>query len=259
LTDGESPFAALVQATNGNFYGTTEYGGASPGANCAPNCGTVFEITANGKLTTLHSFNGTDGFYIVAGLVQATDGNFYGTAFGGGTNSRGTVFKITQGGTLTTLYSFCSQSGCTDGYGPEGLVQASNGNFYGITNYGGANSCGTNSCGTVFEITPSGTLTTLHSFNGTDGQFPVTALIQSTDGNFYGTTYKGGANGDGTIFKITPSGTLTTLYSFCSQSGCPDGQLPLGALVQATNGNFYGTTEFGGTNGYGTVFSLSLQ
>ena len=100
--------------------------------------------------------------------------------------------------------------------------------------------------GTVFKITPSGTLTTLHSFDGTDGANPYAGLVQATDGNFYGTTSSGGANGDGTVFKITPSGTLTTLYSFCSQSGCTDGANPDAGLVQATNGNFYGTTLDGG-------------
>ena len=116
--------------------------------------------------------------------------------------------------------------------------------------------------GTVFKITPGGTLTTLYDFcpNGAciDGAYPEAALIEGTDGNFYGTTYQGWANGDGTIFKITPSGALTTLCSFCSQSSCADGEYPLAALTQGTNGTFYGTTYNGGINGDGTVFSLSV-
>jgi len=151
------------------------------------------------------------------------------------------------GGALTTLYSFCSQSGCPDGGGVAGLVQAANGNFYGTTIAGGA-PCIANvaGCGTVFKITPSGTLTTLYSFCSQsgcpDGDSPQTGLVQATDGNFYGTTVAGGANGYGTIFKITPSGMLTTLYSPLYGSA---------GLVQATDGNFYGT-------GAANFFSLSV-
>jgi uncharacterized repeat protein (TIGR03803 family) len=304
-TDGSLPAAGLVQASDGNLYGTTQFGGA----NCAPyGCGTVLKITPSGTLTTLLSFDGADGGDPVAGLVQASDGNFYGTTYLGGANDAGTVFKITPSGTLTTLYSFCSQPNCTDGENPAaGLVQASDGNFYGTTYLGGANGDGTvfkitpsgtlttlyNFCaqggcadgaypvaglvqgtdgnfygttglggadgdGTVFKITRSGTLTTLHSFDGNDGVEPFAGLVQGTDGNLYGTTEFGGANGDGTVFKITPSGTLTTPYNFCSQSGCADGEIPVAGLVQASDGNFYGTTKFGGANGNGTVFKLSV-
>jgi uncharacterized repeat protein (TIGR03803 family) len=257
-TDGDFPVAGLIQATNGNFYGTTEAGGAY-------GLGTVFKITPSGALTTLHSFDGADGEAPVAGVVEGTDGNFYGTTSDGGASGyAGTAFKITPSGTLTTLYSFCSQSNCTDGFEPfAALVQATNGNFYGTTYAGGANSsaCPGN-CGTVFEITPNGTLTTLYSFCAqtgcTDGGMPSAALIQATDGNFYGTASGGGSSGfAGTLFKITSSGVLTTLYSFCSQSNCTDGASPNG-LVQATNGKFYGTTGVAGTNGDGTVFSLSV-
>ena len=196
-----------------------------------------------------------------AGLVQATDGNFYGTTPTAGANaSGGTVYKITPSGRLTTLYSFCSQSGCTDGAYPNGrLVQATDGNFYGITNGGGAVSSGT-----VFKITPSGALTTLYSFcaqlvNGVcaDGSAPEAGLVQASDGDFYGTTSEGGANFYGTAFKITPGGALTTLYSFCAQSGCTDGSGPDAGLVQATDGNFYGTTPGGGANNLGTVFKIT--
>jgi uncharacterized repeat protein (TIGR03803 family) len=232
--------------------------------------GTVFKITPSGTLTTLFRFNGTDGAG-PTGLVQAPNGDFYGTTLSGGTNSSfsgGTVFKITPSGTLTSLYSFCSQGyPCPDGYNPYGaLVQAANGDFYGTTYYGGANGTPNGSAGgTVFKITPNGTLTTLHSFCSesgcTDGNHPFAGLVQGSNGYLYGTTVEGGANGYGTIFKITSGGTLTTVYSFCSQSGCTDGDGPAAALIQATNGDFYGTTESGGccgTNGDGTVFSLSV-
>jgi uncharacterized repeat protein (TIGR03803 family) len=113
--------------------------------------------------------------------------------------------------------------------------------------------------GRVFKMTPSGTLTTLYGFPEPAGP---SALVQATDGNFYGTTAGGGANENGTVFQITPSGMLTTLYSFCPQSGCADGSGPEAGLVQGTDGNFYGTASGGGNCGEpvldcGTVFSLS--
>jgi uncharacterized repeat protein (TIGR03803 family) len=253
--DGAYPYAGLVQAANGDFYGTTYGGGAR-------NYGTVFNITASGTLTTLHSFCSqsgcADGAYPYAGLVQAANGDFYGIASEGGADAGGTVFKLTSSGTLTTLYSFCSQNLCTDGFDPvAGLIQATNEDFYGTTEVGGANSAGT-----VFQITSSGTLTTLYSFCSQsgcmDGGYPYAALVQGTNGDLYGLASEGGVSGAGTVFKITRSGTPTALYSFCSQSGCTDGELPNAGLVQATNGDFYGTTYYGGANGDGTIFRLSV-
>jgi len=247
-SDGASPNAGLVQATNGNLYGTTVYGGSD---KCPSGCGTVFEITAASKLTTLFSFDSTDGAHPYAGLVQATNGNLYGTTVDGGAHGEGTVFEITAAGRLTTLFSFES----TDGAFPyAGLVQATNGNLYGTTTYGGANNYGT-----VFEITPAGKLTTLFSFDSTNGAYPYAGLVQAmtpsspTNGNFYGTTYEGGAKGDGTVFEITAAGKLTTLFSFDST----DGAHPYAALVQATNGNFYGAAYQGGAKGEGTVFEIT--
>jgi uncharacterized repeat protein (TIGR03803 family) len=250
-TDGGAPNGALVQANNGSLYGTTKEGGAN-------NVGTVFSITPIGTLTTLHSFDSTEGYEPAAGLVQAADGNLYGTTEYGGAKGDGTVFSISLSGTLTTLYSFCSQSDCKDGAEPiAGLIQATNGDFYGTTQDGGAKG----GYGTIFRITSQGVLTTLYKFcsqggDCTDGAFPNAALVQGTDGNFYGTTITGGVNDDGSVFKITPTGTLTTLYSFCSQASCTDGENPYSALVEGTDGNFYGTTDQGG-NGFGTVFSIT--
>ena len=257
-SNGWCPYAAPVQATDGNFYGITEAGGAY-----GNNSGMVFKMTPAGTLTGLYSFcsqsNCTDGDSPFGGLVQATDGNFYGTTWDGGTYGLGTVFNITPAGTLTTMHSFDG----ADGSNPSaGLLQVSNGNFYGTTYGGGANdNCGSEGCGTVFEITANGSLTTLYSFcpqpQCVDGANPQAALVQTTDGNFYGTTVLGGANNSGTVFRITPSGTLTTLYSFCSQPKCTDGNEPRAGLVQATDGNFYGTTWTGGTYGDGTVFKIT--
>jgi uncharacterized repeat protein (TIGR03803 family) len=261
--DGSGPWAGLVQATNGDFYGTTWGGGAN-------GLGTVFKITPAGKLTTLYSFcavlvNGycTDGASPRwEPLLQATNGELYGTtSTGGAYGNGGTVFKITPAGKLTTLYSFCAvfvDGVCTDGQFPEsGLIQATNGDFYGTTYEGGTGYCaGLLGCGTVFKITPAGKLTT-YSFDGTNGDLPQGALVQAANGDLYGTTNGGGAGGEGTIFKITPSGTLTTLYTFCSLAGCTDGDDPYAGVIQAANGDFYGTTAFGGANNGGTVFKIT--
>ena len=207
FTDGSNPEAALVQGTDGNFYGTTTpYG--SPNYNCSNDCGTVFKITRAGKLTTLHFFKGTDGSFPV-GLVQANNGKFYGTTTQGGSgicegySGCGTVFEMTPGGNLTTLHSFDG----TDGEIAFGLVQGADGNFYGIIEGGGTSiNCPVfgGGCGTIFKITSAGNLTTLHGFDGTDGSGP-TGLVQGTDGTFYGTTTGGGASNDGTVFK-SPGG-----------------------------------------------------
>ncbi len=317
----------LIQATDGNFYGTTASGGLGVCTSFGldDGCGTIFKITPGGELTTLYNFGliSPDGNH-PTGLIQATDGDFYGTTSQGGTMNSGTIFRITPGGTLTTLYSFGEDSGSA-GY-PAGLIQASDGNFYGTTSntstvfrftlpgaltvlhvfegpdgslptaglieaadgsfygttqYGGAGICPSaaandSGCGTIFKITPAGILTTLYSFNVTDGANPSTGLVRATDGNFYGTTDTGGTgecqnknngfsnNGCGTIFKITPGGTLTTLYNFGAV--VTDSILTQGVrLVQATDGDFYGTTFYGGSNrcgsgiglGCGTIFKIT--
>jgi uncharacterized repeat protein (TIGR03803 family) len=276
--DGVGPFAGLIQGSDGNFYGTTLGGGASPYPNGSIGYGTVFKLTPSGTLTTLYSFcsqaDCTDGDGPSAGVIQGSDGNFYGTTNAGGAKDDGTVFKLTPSttpndSTLNTLYSFCSvvdpRTGyCLDGEVPSaGVIQGSDGNFYGTTYTGGAKNDGT-----VFKLTPSGQLTTLHSFctkhgprkRCLDGQNPA-SVVQGSDGNFYGITNLGGAKNDGTVFKLTPSGKLTTLHSFCREAGCADGKFPDGSLIQGSDGNFYGTTEGGGAGikplDYGTVFKIT--
>jgi uncharacterized repeat protein (TIGR03803 family) len=317
--DGDNPYGALVRGVNGNFYGTTS-------SDFGSGYGTVFEITPDGSLTTLYTFcslpNCADGSYPLSGLILASDGNFYGVTNHGGTHNYGTIFKMTPQGLLTTLYSFCSQAGCADGTYPVAkLLQGADGNFYGVTTYGGTTGFGTffkatsdgivttlytfcsqSSCtdggipfgglvqadgifygttaaggaygpylnGTVFKVTPQGSLTTLYSFcslaNCMDGRFPSSGLLRARNGKLYGTTSWGGpflsscnsGTGCGTVFEITRDGKLTTLYDFCSRTNCADGDLPLSALIQAADGNLYGTTPYGGKNGAGTVFELTL-
>jgi uncharacterized repeat protein (TIGR03803 family) len=251
--NGANPVASLIEGGDGNFYGTTLYGGSGNGPCGDPGsgCGTIYKITPDGNLTTLYSFcsqtNCLDGYAPRGSLVLSTDGSFYGTTTNGGEYNTGTFFRMTPTGTLTTLQSF--QGGIV-GSGPGGLIQASDGNFYGTA--GG----GTYSDGIVFRVTPSGTLTTLHSFDGTDGAGPEAGLVQATDGNLYGTTAYGGTDNLGTVFRITLGGTLTTLYSF--EPGGADGGNPKAPLMQATNGNFYGTASWGGSQGgNGTIFEMT--
>jgi uncharacterized repeat protein (TIGR03803 family) len=266
--DGQAPRSRLIHGSDGNFYGTTSAGGTF-------RAGTVFKITPKGTLTTLYSFctqpllDCPDGQDPLGGLVQGSDGNFYGTTSGGGRGG-GTIFKMAPNGNLTTLYSFCGLVTCPDGDTPAGsLIQGTDGDFYGMTAFGGVNGNGA-----VFKVASDGSLTTLHSFCSqplcTDGSLPFDgigppgkdwALYQGPDGNFYGTTAYGGANNSGTVFKITPSGKLTTLYSFCPQVGppnfCPDGAVPLGGVIRGPGGNLYGFTNTGGTTNAGTVYKLT--
>src|SRR5664279_1604357 len=179
---------------------------------CDSHCGSVFKVTPGGNLTILHTFNGQDGNYPSGQLLQATDGNFYGTTFEGGAYSEGTVFKMTPSGTLTSLYSFCPQYNCPDGANPlSGVIQATDGTLYGTTAGGGVYGCTT--CGTIFKITPSGSLTTLFSFNDTSNGGSPGGLLQATNGNFYGLTSGGGTNYYGTFFQFFTGKTLSVSTS----------------------------------------------
>jgi uncharacterized repeat protein (TIGR03803 family) len=199
-TNGDMPLSELTEGPDGNFYGTTYWGGTNA-------LGTIFRITTNGTLTTLYSF-GIPGYFGSIGaspfspLLLGKDGNFYGAAncSGNSANGDGIIFRFTTNGTFTILHTF----DLADGSSPNGLIQGSDGNFYGTTQGGGNYPY---QAGTVFEITTTGTFTTLYlfsgSFSGLDGSVPEGALVQGTDGSFYGTTSLGGSLGYGTIFRIT--------------------------------------------------------
>ncbi|MGA2355473.1 MAG: choice-of-anchor tandem repeat GloVer-containing protein [Terriglobales bacterium] len=209
---GGNPEASLMEGPDRNFYGTTQDGYSENQE------GAIYKFTSEGKgdISLFYSFcalpNCADGELPKASLILGSDGDFYGTTTAGGANGYGTVFKISSAGVLTTLYSFCSSANCSDGANPVGatLVEGSDGNFYGTTGYGGASVglCGGSGCGTVFEMSPNGSLTTLHSFQGTDGEMPYGGLIQDTNGVFYGTTVSGGSSticdsGCGTVFSLS--------------------------------------------------------
>lgn len=245
-TIGSEPLDTLVRASDGNFYGFSQTGGTN-------GYGAIFEINPTGVPSLVQSFDGTDGTGDASGgLIQGLDGNFYGVS-PNGIGSQGTVFSVTSGGVISVLHTF---TGPPDGIGPTGtLVQGADGIFYGTTRSGGINNQGT-----VFSITSGGTLKILYNFcmvNGcADGFDPVAGLIQGTDGKFYGTTLGGGTGSSpGTVFRITAGGVLKTLHSF---NGLSDGTEPFAGLVQHTDGTFYGTTNAGGANALGTVFSVSV-
>ena len=251
--DGLSPQAALVQGTDGNYYGTTVSGGTPSDTNVSGH-GTIFEMSPAGALlqsVTVHQSNGEPGDPR-APLIQASNGNFYGTSYeGGGDTNAGTVFEFTPAGVVTTLHSFVGGAGNTGDRPYDGLLEGSDGNFYGTTEYGG-----TAELGTVFKITPSGDYTVLVNFTGPNGEQPFAPLIQATDGNFYGTASLGGTDSLGTIFRITPAGDFSTVYNFANNEAL--GAFPRAGLVEGEDGNLYGTTMGGGANSFGTIFRLNI-
>ena len=254
--DGVSP-NGLVEGSDGNFYATTNLGGAN-------NLGAIVQITPAGVATVVYSFgtNGnTDGSFPEAALVQgSTDGIFYGTTASGGANSEGTVFSFTLGGVETVLYSF-GAAGDRDGAVPNAvLFQGNDGNYYGTTYIGGQYNRGT-----VFSVTPQGTETQLYAFHGDgglggslDGAYPLNGVIQGSNGEFFGTTNNGGAFNVGTVFRVVPGGSESLVYSFSGASvlaGSQDGAYPEG-VVQASNDALYGVAYGGGANLQGTVFTI---
>lgn len=244
--DGNQPTGGIVLDASGRMYGTTFYGGAY-------GYGTVFRMTPNstGTIKILHSFGDHegDGNHPYAGVVLDQSGNIYGTTVFGGEFNRGTVFKVTPSGEETVLYSFGSQA--EDGERPYGaLIFGNDGTLYGTTQFGG-----TYGAGTIFEVTPAGNHSVLHSFNGTDGGDLFTSLTRRDD-SLYGTSATGGEFGHGVVFKLSPTGELVVIHSFARFS--EDGYEPSSAVIFDEDGNLYGTTHYGGAaDGSGTVFKIS--
>jgi uncharacterized repeat protein (TIGR03803 family) len=237
-----TPYAKLIQDSEGNLYGTTFYGG-STGA------GTVFKLTPGGEFSFLHEFDGgSEGAKPYAGLIHASDGNFYGSTSAGGSKGAGIIFKLNQSGNFEVLHEFDGASG---GATPlTGLIQANDGSFYGTTSAGGSDGYGT-----VFKLDASGNFTVLHHFNDSDGNYPFGELLQADNGNFYGTTNSGGSNNSGVIFTLDVSGSFSVLHHF----NADDGTNPIGSLIQGNDGSFYGTTSSGGSHIGGTVFKFDAS
>jgi uncharacterized repeat protein (TIGR03803 family) len=243
--DGAGP-ASLIRDPDGTFFGNTYYGGYG--------LGTVYELSGTGVETVLHGFKGeSDGAYPQSPLVQDPKGNLYGTAFSyGGPTAAGTIFKISNTGRFSVLYTF---TGGADGNRPSaGLTRDSKGNFYGTTAGGGARGVGA-----VFELNSSGQESVLYSFKGgSDGENPAAPLIRDAESNLYGTTEYGGGTGSlgcGIVFRISKAGNETVLHRF---TGTTDGCNPTAGLVADANRNLYGTTQFGGAFGNGSIFKISV-
>jgi uncharacterized repeat protein (TIGR03803 family) len=240
-SDGANPFAPPIQASDGNLYGTTGHGAVGP---------TVYKYTPSGNLSTIYQFNGG---YVGAPLIQGSDGLLYGTTGDGGWASCGTIFKMTTAGILLQSYPFpCKTGGAFPSNAP--LLEASDGNFYGTTVEGGVKNQGT-----IFKMTPDFKVSIVYTFMGhtqaiVDGASPGAGLIQATDGNLYGTTFKGGSTGTGTLFRISTNGDYQLLSSFAGAIGTN----PQGTLMQHTNGMLYGTAPGGGTKKLGTVYKVDV-
>jgi uncharacterized repeat protein (TIGR03803 family) len=254
--NGWEPYASVVQASDGNFYGTGTNGIYGGGGN-------MFRMTPSGTVTSIYKFcsqpNCADGAASQSAPIVGPDGNLYGVMAGGGNGScgqGGVVYKMTLDAKITVLHRFSDT--CTDGSWPNGIILASDGNFYGTTVYGGV---GEDGPGTIFKITPSGTYTQLYSFcaeaNCADGERSYFAPVQGNDGNFYGAANSGGTFGSGVIYKLTASGKYSVIYNFCNfeNGACPEGSYPY-AISKDAEGNFVGTAD-GGTSGYGVIFKIT--
>lgn len=255
-TDGRMPASRLVEGADGNLYGTTWLGGAN-------DCGTIFRITPEGVLTTLHALaSATDGCQPRSGLIRGSDDHFCGVAVLGGPLALGTVFRITAAGVFTRLHAF---GGASSPAGPEGrLLEGSDGRLYGTTTVGGSVASGESTIsgnGTIYRMSMTGAdFEVLHTFSLLDeanGYFPAAGLVEATDGHLYGTTELGGAGCStcGTVFRIAPDGTgFATVHTFAGANG----RGPSGELVAGEDDKLYGMTGLGGQGdpGFGTLFRI---
>ena len=250
---GAYPTGGVTLGWDGNLWGTTSNGGKD-------GAGTAFKMTPAGNLTSVYSFtNGKDDSAPTYTLLQGQDGNMYGVSEEQYDGQYGSFFKLTTKGKISP-YPF----DYTDGSSPNLPVQGTDLNFYGTTQGGGDAAC---ACGVIYKATAAGKITVLHNFSGYvsstqyDGSRPIGILVEGTDGNFYGTTYQGGEYNEGTVFKVSPTGTYTLLHSFSyGQASSPnlyDAQLPIAGLTLGTDGNFYGTAAYGGTQNGGAIFEIT--
>jgi uncharacterized repeat protein (TIGR03803 family) len=253
-TVGFNPYAGLVQGSDGNFYGTASQGGAT-------RQGTIYRMQAGGVVSLVHSFiNGNEGAFPYSGLVQGSNGLLYGlTTVGGTNNGLGTAFRISTNGAIASASLYYPVTGS---YPHGGLVQAADGNFYGLTTIGGASGyfqlyLGSSGNGALVKLSQNLTLTAMSPFNYEDGALPSSTLVQGLDGKLYGTAQLGGTNGGwGTIFRVSPqaqNGPITGLFSFNNNNGAT----PVAGLAQDADGTLYGTTYSGGAHNAGTLFKLS--
>ena len=240
-TDGNGPFAGVIQDSAGNLYGTTRGGGAA-------NSGVVFRVDTAGQETVLYSFTGGADGETPNGVIRDSADNLYGTTSRGGAAGWGVVYKLDTTGHETVLYSF---TGGTDGGRPAaGVIRDSAGNLYGTTSQGGAAKAGV-----VYEVDTTGHETVLYNFTGgTDGDGPQAGVIRDSAGNFYGTTVGGGAGGAGVVYKVDTSGHETVLYAF--PAGGEGGGGPWAGVIRDHAGNLYGTASWGGAAGYGVVYMV---
>ena len=241
--DGALPFAGLLLASDGKYYGTTIGGNSG---------GTIYSIDTAGNFTLLYTFlGGAAGAAPYGALIQTHDGSFYGTTALGGTSGNGVIFKMVLGNNPVVLHSFNAASDGAQPFG--GLYQATDGFLYGTTSTGGPNGGGA-----AYRIATDGTqFTVLHGFpaNASEGANPQASLTQGTNGFLYGTTLNGGTANQGTVFKMDTSGNVTVLYTM---TGGSDGGHPYSALIQADQDNFFGTCSTGG-NGAGLLFKLDFK
>lgn len=272
-TNGADPWAALVQGSDGNFYGTTYSGGPTTNVSDVgkhPGLGTVFKVTPDGVLTSLVAFYGTNGCHPRAELLQGRDGNFYGTTCWGGSETNvmpggeigyGTVFKMSPDGALVTLLSFNGTNGASP---TGGLVEGADGNLYGTTRFGGAsfsdpraaNGYGAPGDGTIFRISTNGEFATIFSFTpDTPGDQPMVSLTPGSDGFLYGIACYGPFN-CGEIFRTSLDGTFTPIAALDSTIGTAW----LSALIESRDGRFYGVSQFSAaTNHSGVIYEVSAN
>jgi uncharacterized repeat protein (TIGR03803 family) len=236
-SDGGEP-VGLMLATDGNFYGATNYGGSA-------GVGVLFKITSGGTYTVLHSFlGGSDGEFPEDAPIEASDGNLYGIT-DGGEGVAATVYKYTRTGAYSVLYTFTSSVGA----GVQGLMQGSDGNLYATANGGGADDCGS-----IVKLTLAGVLRQVHSFNCNNpvgGAYPVAPLVQASNGNYYGTTPDGGASDFGVLYELGPTFGETVSHTFTSSGA----RTPEGGLLQGTDGNLYGVSQSTGNLDGGELYT----